>query len=141
MASFFKFFDFVDQLGRAKHDLSAHGLKIFLTNTAILATMTIKGDLTELANGSGYTQPGQAVTVTWTQAAATDTNSTLTVGTDYVWTATADWATIQNVVLYNDSQTSPADALIGAWDYGTPLALKNGETFTVDYGSSLFSIG
>ena len=36
-------------------------------------------------------------------------------------------------VLYNDSPTSPADPLIGWWDYGSSITLATGETFTVDF--------
>jgi hypothetical protein len=35
-------------------------------------------------------------------------------------------------VLYNDTPTSPADPLIGWWDYGSSQAVAAGETFTVD---------
>jgi hypothetical protein len=35
-------------------------------------------------------------------------------------------------VLYNDTPTSPADPLIGCWDYGSSITLNSGETFTLD---------
>jgi hypothetical protein len=34
--------------------------------------------------------------------------------------------------LYNDTPTSPADPLVGYWDYGSSITLAAGETFTVD---------
>ena len=35
-------------------------------------------------------------------------------------------------MLYNDTPTSPADPMLGWWDYGSALTLASGETFTVD---------
>ena len=43
-------------------------------------------------------------------------------------------------ILYNDTPTSPADPLIGWWDYGSAITLADGETFTVDFGASLFTV-
>ena len=43
-------------------------------------------------------------------------------------------------VLYNDTPVSPANPLIGYWDYGSSVTLASGETFTVDFGASLFTI-
>jgi hypothetical protein len=70
---------------------------------------------------------------TWAEAAGT---GTLT-GTKCVFTAgAADWQSFKYVVLYNDDATSPADALIAWWDYGSDLTLGNGETFSVKFNSS-----
>jgi hypothetical protein len=38
-------------------------------------------------------------------------------------------------VLYNDTQTVPADPLVAWWDYGAPLTLAVGETFTVKFNN------
>jgi hypothetical protein len=38
--------------------------------------------------------------------------------------------------MYNDTQASPADPLMMFWDYGSSIALANGETFTVDFQAS-----
>jgi hypothetical protein len=140
MASYNKFQDFVEQLVSGKHDLTASGhvCKVYLSNaTPDAAADAVKADLAEFAGGTGYTAGGTDV-----QNAVSETAGTASVtGVDVVWTAgAADWNQFRYVVLYNDSQTSPADPLIAWWDYGTGLTLGNGETFTVDFGSSIFTL-
>ena len=39
-------------------------------------------------------------------------------------------------VLYNDTATSPADALIAWWDHGSAVTLADTETFTVKFSNA-----
>lgn len=134
MAAFNKIQDFVEQLGLAKHDLTTHVLKVALNRSdaaggagaAVVVTDTILVNIVQ-PTGTGYTAGGEDTQNTFAEAAGT---ATLT-GTKVVWTAgAADWQSFRYVVLHNDTQTSPADALIGFWDYGSDLTLGNGETFS-----------
>lgn len=138
MASFNKFQNFVEDLAKGVHQLHAagHTLKIYLTNDAPSASLdAVKADLAEITNQNGYTAPVDV------QNDATESGGTLTVtGVDVVITASGAVGPFQYVVLYNDTPTSPADPLIGWWDYGSPITLANGETFTTDFGSSLFTL-
>jgi len=140
MATYNKFQDFVEQLGLGKHDLSAagHVLKVYLSNAVPSASAdAVKADLAEFAGGTGYTAGGTDIQNGWTETTGT---ATLT-GVDVVWTAgAADWVAFQYVVLYNDTQTSPADPLVAWWDYGSALTLGNTETFTVDFGTSVATL-
>jgi hypothetical protein len=42
-------------------------------------------------------------------------------------------AAFRYVVLYNDTPTTPADPLIGWYDYGSDLTLNDTETLTIDF--------
>jgi hypothetical protein len=141
MAAYNKIQDFVEQLCAAKHDCTAagHVFKVMLVNSpAPVATNTIKGDLTEITAENGYTAGGDDVTNT-----LSETGGTATVGaTDVTFSATGGTiGPFRYVVLYNDTQTSPADPLISWWDRGSALTLNDGESFTVDFsGDSLFTV-
>lgn len=140
MASYVKYQQFAEDLGNKVHDLFGTNdtLKIALTNTAPnVATHAVFADITEIAAGNGYTAGGAD-----TQNDGTETTGTLTVtGVDVVWTASGgSIGPFRYVVLYNDTPTSPADPLIAYWDYGSAVTLLTGETFTVDFGASLFTI-
>jgi hypothetical protein len=139
MASFNKFNAFVENIAEKVHNLGADTLKILLTNTAPVATNSVKADLTEIAGGNGYTAGG--VTVTITSSAQSGGTYSL-VGSDPApWTASGGpIGPFRYAVLYNDTPTSPADPLIGWWDYGSSVTLANGETFTVDFGASILTL-
>lgn len=127
-----KFQDFSDQLIRGVHDFDAHVFKVALTNTAPVATNTVLADITQIAAGNGYTTGGNTTTIT-----VSETGGTTTVqGTEVVFTATGAMAAFRYAVLYNDTATSPADALIGWFDYGASLSLTSGETFTVRFNNA-----
>lgn len=140
MAVFNKFQNFVEDLGKGVHQLHAagHVLKVYLSNTAPSASLdAVVADLAEITAGNGYTAGGADA-----QNDATESGGTLTVtGVDITWTASGGTiGPFQYAVLYNDTPTSPADPLIGWWDYGSALTLNDGESFTVDFGASLFTV-
>lgn len=114
-------------------NLGADTLKIMLTNSAPIASNSVRGDLTEISGGNGYTTGGTAVNVT----ASSQTSGTYKlVGDDVVFTASGAVGPFRYATLYNDTPTSPADPLIMWWDYGSSISLASGETFTVDLDQS-----
>jgi hypothetical protein len=140
VATFNKYQQFVEDLGNKVHDLVGTNdtLKVALTNTAPnAATHAVLADITEISAGNGYSAGGAD-----TQNDGTESGGTLTVtGVDVVFTASGgSIGPFRYVVLYNDTPTSPADPLIGWWDYGSNVTLLAGETFTVDFGASIFTI-
>lgn len=134
MATYNKFQDFVEQVLLAKHDFSAagHVFKLMLTNTAPAATNTVKADITEITAGNGYAAGGEDVQNTLAESAGTAT----VTGTKVVWTASGgSIGPFRYPVLYNDTQTSPADPLVSWWDHGAAVTLASGETFTVKFNN------
>lgn len=134
MSAFNKFRSFVEYLAEKNFNLGSDTLKVMLTNVAPVNTNTVKGDLTEIAGGNGYTAGGTAATISSSSQTAGVYKLVLA---DVVFTASGGpMAGFRHIVLYDDTATSPADALIGWWDYGSTLTLASGETFTVDFSAT-----
>lgn len=131
MATFNKFNSFVEHLAEKVHDLGADTLKVYLSNTAPVATNTVKTDIAEIAGGNGYTTGGNTAAVT--TSSQTSGTYKLVLGDPATWTATGSVGPFRYAILYNDTPTSPLDPLIGWWDYGSSITLANGETFKVDF--------
>lgn len=129
MASYVKFFSFVEALAEQVHNLGSDTLKIMLTNSAPSQSNTQKSDLTEISAGNGYTAGGTAVTIT----ASSQTSGTYKlVGNDVTFTASGGTiGPFRYAVLYND--TSASDKLISYWDYASNVTLNDGDSFTVDF--------
>ena len=138
MASYVKFQDFVEQLGKGGHQLHAagHVLKVYLSNaTPDVAIDANKADLAEITAQNGYPAGGSDAQNDYTETTGT---GTLT-GVDIVFTASGGtFGPFRYAVLYNDTHAS--DALIAYWDYGSSISCNNGETFTVDFGASILTI-
>lgn len=131
MATYNKFNSFVEALAEKAHNLGADTLKVALTNSAPVATNTVLANITQIANGNGYTTGGTAATI----SSSSQTSGTYKlVLADVVFTATGSMGPFRYVVLYNDTATN--DELIGWWDYGSGLTLASGETFTVDFDAT-----
>ena len=137
MATYVKFQDFVEQLCKGVHQLHAagHTVKVYLTNnTPDVANDAVKADLAGITEENGYAAADVQNDISEAAGVASMT------GTDVVITATGDVGPFRYVVLYNDTPSSPADPLIAYWDYGSSITLHNGETFTIDFGSSILQL-
>ena len=112
-------------------------LRVVLSNTAgdVAVTVQVLASVTQIANGNGYTTGGLPTSGGLNSGARSNGTFTLT-GTKQTWTSSgAGMAQFRYVILYNDTPTSPADPLIASWDYGSPLTLGVGETFTVKFNN------
>lgn len=139
MATFNKFNAFVEHLAEGVHNFSSDStctITVALTAAANapVATNSVLADLTQVA----YTNLSSRVV---TVASSSQTSGTYKLDlTDLVLTASGTVATFRYVVLYNDDPTSPADPLIGWYDYGQDVTLQNGETFTINFDNSAGAI-
>ena len=129
MATFQKFNSFAGALAEKTHNLGSDTLKVMLSNTAPVATNTVKANLTDISAGNGYTAGGTAATIS---SSAQTSGSYKLVLADVVFTASGGAiGPFRYPVLYND--TASNDELIGWWDYGVSITVNDGETFTVDF--------
>ncbi len=137
MASFNKFQDYVEQLNKGIHIWSSHTFKEALGNSAPAATDTVLADTAHLSTGGGYTGgAGGGLTLDSVTLSETSGTAKLTIA-DEVFTASgASVGPFRYARMYNDSATSPADAVVGWWDYGSSITLADGESFTTDFDGS-----
>ncbi len=137
MAVFVRFNIFSEDLSEKVHNLDTDTLRVYLTNATPNATShAVKTDIAEISTGNGYTGAVDTQNVTSRTGAVTSIT-----GVDVVITASGAVGPFRYVVLYNDTPTAPADPLIGYWDYGSSLSLASGETFTIDFSTSIFTVG
>lgn len=139
MASFNKFNQFVEDLAKGVHNFTSDStctvtVALCAAANAPVATNSVLADLTQVA----YTNLSSRVV---TGITAEQTSGTVHfTATDLVLTASGSVATFRYVVLYNDDPTSPADPLIGYYDYGSDVTLSNGETFTIDFSTDFATL-
>jgi hypothetical protein len=134
MATFNKFNAFVEHLAEGVHNLQTGQLVVALTNTLPTSANSVLADITQIS----YTNLSSR-NVTTSSSSQTGGTYSL-VCNDLVLTASGAVATFRYVVLYNDTPTSPADPLIGWYDYGSAVTLAASETFTVDFGANVLTV-
>lgn len=125
-----KVHQFSEDLAKGVHQFGTHQLKVALcaAANAPTASNSVLADLTQIA----YTNCS-AREVTTTSCEQT-TGTTKLILADLTLTASGgSIAAFRYVVLYNDSPTSPADPLIGFYDYGADLTLASGESLLIDF--------
>lgn len=121
-------------LASGVHDFSSDTLGLVLTNVAPTITDEVLADITQIANGNGYTTGGTEVA---NAAVALDGNVAEIVGDDVTFTASSStMATWRYGVVYNNTPTSPADPLIGYIDAGAAISLPVGAARTFDFSAA-----
>jgi hypothetical protein len=134
-SAFNKFNIFVQDLGRKVHNLNADALRIYLTNTAPnAATHAVKADLAEITAQNGYSAGGP--TPTNSGFSQTGGVGKLVLADATITAAGGSVGPFRYAVLWNDTPTSPADPLIGWYDYGSSITLLDTETLTIDLDQS-----
>lgn len=138
MATFTKFNKFVQDVAQGVHNLATGQLAVALTNTAPVAGNSVKADLTAVIAGTNLSG---ATPFNVTTTSCTQTSGTLSlVLVDLTLTATGSVGPFRYVVLYNDTPTSPADPLIGYYDYGSAVTMASAETFLIDFAATTITL-
>ena len=130
MASFNKFNQFVEDLAKGVHNFTSDStctVTVALSNTLPVAANSVLADITQISHTNLSSRVVTGVTAEQTSGTVTFTAN------DLVLTASGSVGPFQYVVLYNDDPTSPADPLIGWYNYGSAITLSSGETFTIDF--------
>lgn len=144
MASFNKLNGFVEHMAEKVHNLGADQLMIALSNVAPGSESTPPTGATGTNILANITQidysnlSPRAVSV----ASSAQSGGTYALAlTDLVLSASGgSVGPFRYLYLFNDTPTSPADPLIGYWDYGSSLTLADGETLTLDFSASTISL-
>jgi len=133
MAVFNKINQFVEDRAHKVHNL---GTDVFTVSLHTAANVPVAGnsvlaDLTQIA----YTNLSTRV-ITTTSSGQT-TGLYKLVLQDLVLTASGGPVeTFRYVMVYNDTPTSPADPLIGWYDYESDVVLADGESLTIDFDAA-----
>ena len=139
MATFNKLNGFVEHLSEGVHNLGSNQIVVALSNTAPGSETTPPTGSTAACILANVTQVSytncSSRNVTTSASEQTSGTYKLTL-TDLVLTASGSVGPFRYVYLYNDTASSPADPLIGYYDYGSSITLANGETFTIDFDGS-----
>jgi hypothetical protein len=137
MAAFNKFHCLLKDAFEGKHNFAGDTIKVLLTNTAPVATNTIRSQLIEITAQNGYPAGGLTLPVT----SSNQTNGLYRViVSDITLTATGAIGPFRYIVTYNS--TSGTNPLISWYDYGSSLTLNTGESFLFDFDNTngLFSV-
>jgi hypothetical protein len=133
LATFVKYYAFVDDLVKGNHNLSTAVFKVALTNTAPSltdATWAV-GTAPAPAAALGYTAGGNTITTT---SAVTTTGTFKLILANTVFTAAGGAiGPFRYAILYNSSNAAKA---IGYYDYGVSTTLNDTETFTATFDAT-----
>ena len=136
MATYNKFNQVVEDMAEGVYTCSTDQFTVALcaAASAPVATNSVLANLTEIS----YTNLSSRNLTTSSSGQASGTFTQLF--SDLVLTASGAVATFRYVVIYNDTPTSPADPLLCWYDYGSDLTLASGETISLDFTTSTFTI-
>ena len=143
MATYVKYDNFIENL--ANKIIDCFGTTdtwraIICTDAPAPTTDATIADRTQIAGNNGYTTDGENITFNSTRTGATITATAV----DVVWTAVTGnlgtSTTGRYFDIFDDTPTSPANPLCCYFDYAATFTVAVGETMTLDFGASLFTI-
>jgi hypothetical protein len=137
-STYTKFHQFVEDLAHKIHDLETDSLRVALCAAANPPSASAHAVLANLTTVSLANLADASITI----ASSGQTSGTYTLTlTDKTLTASGgSVGPFRYVVVYNDTPTSPADPLLGYYDYGSDITLNAGESLLVDFAASTLTI-
>lgn len=140
MASFNKLNGFVEHLAEKVHNLGSDSLRIALSNVAPGSeSPSPDGNTADcvLANVTQVSYSNCSSRDLSVSASAQSGGTYKLTISDLTLTASGgNVGPFRYVYIYNDTPTSPADPLIGYYDYGSALTLADGESLLIDFDGS-----
>lgn len=136
MATYQKFNQTVEDFANGVYNCATDQFTVALTASASapVAGNSVLADLTQIS----YTNLSSRDLTT---SSSGQTGGTFTqLFDDLVLTASGAVATFRYIVIYNNTPTSPADPLLSFYDFGSDLTLASGETLTIDFTTSTFTL-
>ena len=136
MAIYQKFNQTVEDFANGVYDCANDQFTVALTAAASapVAANSVLADLTEIS----YTNLSVRALTT---ASSGQTAGTFTqLFDDLVLTASGAVETFRYIVIYNNTPVAPADPLLSFYDFGSDLTLADGESLTIDFTTSTFTL-
>ncbi len=136
MATYLKFQQTVEDWQEGVYTSSTDQFTVGLTTNANipLVTNSVLANITEIS----YTNLSSRNLTTSSSGQTTGTFTQLF--TDLVLTASGAVATFRHVFIYNNTPSSPLDPLLAFYDFGSDLTLASGETLTIDFTTSTYTV-
>jgi len=138
MVAYNKFEDFVEALCIAEHVITTDSFELALTNAANapVASNTILANLTVIT----YTNLNSPFVLTTSTASETSGTFTLLFADETISASGGAGNGFRYVCIFNQTTTTPDDNLMGWYDYGSDLALADGESLLVDWTTSTWTL-
>ncbi len=142
MVAFNKLNGFVEHMAEGVHNLGSGQLVIALSNTAgDITTLNGSTSACVVANLSAFTYTNLSSRNITTSSSSQSSGTYSLVLTDLVLTSSGGTTgPFRYVFIYNDTPTSPADPVIGYYDYGSAITLADTETFTIDFAATTITV-
>ena len=140
MTAFTKANGFVEHLAEKAHNLGADQIMVALSNTApasetndptVATADCILANVTQVSYANCSTR-----NVTTTSSAQSGGTYKLVLQDLTLTASGGSVGPFRYVYVYNDTPTSPADPIIGLYDYGSSITLADGESLDIDFSEA-----
>lgn len=144
MATYQKYLTFIENLANKQIDIlgNTDTLKAIIHTDDTALTSNSHSSCTQIGGSNGYTTGGDTITYTCPAVGPPATGTITLVATDVTWTASGGNLGASTTGRYFSIYdfTSTSTNLICKFDYGATFTVATGETMTLDFGATLFTM-